>query len=121
MKILSDEKPVFLVATVTDPVGVELAIVRVAVEIGNAEVAVRIQPKGQNMQNAIYTTALRILSGLYLIWGLTHQHFAPSIFILELSTTLVKDVSLAILRLDNSGFRRLAAVTTSSLSTFHLI
>ena len=46
MKILSDEEPIVLVTIVLDPVGVELTVVRVAVEIGNIEVAVRIQPKG---------------------------------------------------------------------------
>lgn len=46
MKILSDEKPIVLVAIVLDPVGVELAVVGIAVEIGHAEVAVRVQPKG---------------------------------------------------------------------------
>ena len=57
MKILSDEEPIVLVTIVLDPVGVELAIVRIAVEIGNIEVAVRVQPKGCNIQNAIYATA----------------------------------------------------------------
>ena len=70
MKTLSgNEKTVVVVEAVLDPVGVDLAIVRLDIDIRQIQVAIVVTPEGQNMQGIIRTTTLRMLSELNLIWG----------------------------------------------------
>ncbi len=57
------ERGILGVPVVFEPVVVPVPLPTVPVEIPDIEVAVRIA----NVQNAVYTTALRMLSGLYRI------------------------------------------------------
>ena len=82
MKRISDgQEPVVAISLIVKPIEIEIAPVVVVPKFGNIAVAIAVLPDGK-VQNTIYTTTPRVLSGLNLIWGLkTRQYFAPSIFI----------------------------------------
>lgn len=77
--------------------------------------------ESKTLQNIIRSTILRILSGLNLTCGASHQYFAPSIFILLIKATLAKDVSSANLRIGNHRFRSLATVTARHINLLSAI
>jgi hypothetical protein len=68
-RLAGNEKPIVVVEAVLDPVGVDFAIVRIDIDIRHVQVTIVVTPDF-NMQDIIRATALRVLLGLNLIWGL---------------------------------------------------
>ena len=68
-KLAGNRETIAVVEVILDVVGVDLAVVRLEVDTRQVQVAIGATPDA-NLQDIIHATALRILSGLNLIWGL---------------------------------------------------
>ncbi len=67
-RISRAEQTVIDIPVIPEPIEVQVPPVIIPVEIRRIQVAVGVAP--DFVQNIVYATTLRILSGLYLIWYL---------------------------------------------------
>lgn len=69
--MFADDQPtITVVEIVVRPVEVRVPLILEVVEVGHVRVAVRILPLRTNVPDIVYTTTLRVLSGLHRIRNL---------------------------------------------------